>query len=413
MSLAAAALISACDGGGGSPSSSCTPGQQIACDCLAASKGVQICAADGKRLEACQCSSGRSGGSNSGGGSGGSTVVGGASSAGGAGPSGGIAAGLGGASTGGVSGGGAAGMAGGPGVCKPVGQQGCLPGERCTWIGVDAGLRVGCAPNGTVALGETCVRAVGADGTDNCQAGLRCDGLTCRKICDTSTEASCSANYLCSANSDTPSPDSGSSLGVCMDTCNPVTQVRNTDLAPACGSANPGTPTRGCYGHPDGGFVCASAGNAANVAGRTVASAYLNSCAPGFEPFLRSSSDPKSDLVCAAFCSPAPTSINAQANAGGLVGSGHTCADRGAPGAECRYLFLVQNTVDPQSPTSLGNTLGFCFTPSNYQYDTNNDQIPDTLWPSCTTLATTDIQTPLDGLPDNVSWGCAPNTPPP
>jgi len=407
-----AGFAGACSEKSSPPGQACAAGQQIACDCLSGNKGVQICATDGKSYGACQCSSGAGGSSSVGG----SSNVGGMLTSGGSGPSGGVGVALGGTSAGGTSAGGAmsggaagmAGAGGGPTDCNPIAQSGCLQGERCTWLGAAAPLRLGCVPNGTVALGETCVRAVGADEADNCAAGLRCgDELVCRKICDNATEGSCSANHLCTRTSSTPSPNGGSDPGVCLETCNPVTQVRDTDQAPACGSPNPGTPTRGCYGDIDTGFVCASAGNSANVAGSMPANGSLNSCAPGFQALLRSSSAPQSPIICVAFCAPAPTSSVQPGNAGGLLGSGHTCANRGASG-ECRYLFLLRDSFVPEPPTSLGNTLGFCFVPSNYQYDSDNDQVLDTPYPSCTTLAPTDVQAPLDGEPDNASGACAP-----
>lgn len=71
-----AAALAACgssDGGNGDTAGgqSCTPGAQVACDCAGGTKGVQVCTDDGKRFDACQCTSGGGTTTSTGGGDGG------------------------------------------------------------------------------------------------------------------------------------------------------------------------------------------------------------------------------------------------------------------------------------------------------------------------------------------------------
>ena len=78
-----------------------------------------------------------------------------------------------------------------------------------------------------------------------------------------------------------------------------------------------------------------------------------------------------------------------------LVGSGHTCADRGAPAPtyECRYLWYFE--TGPLHP----DNVGFCWDPDDYLYDWDNDVgTPDTGAARCSTIATA----------DQAGQGCAP-----
>lgn len=50
----------------------CTPNQQVSCDCKDGTKSVQVCAADGKAFEACECGTGGGGAGGGTGGTGGS-----------------------------------------------------------------------------------------------------------------------------------------------------------------------------------------------------------------------------------------------------------------------------------------------------------------------------------------------------
>src|SRR5205814_5746430 len=80
---AAFVVLPACSGGGDSSGgNACTPNQQVSCDCAGGTKGVQVCAADGRSFETCQCGGNTGGGgggtgsSNGGGGATGTTITG-------------------------------------------------------------------------------------------------------------------------------------------------------------------------------------------------------------------------------------------------------------------------------------------------------------------------------------------------
>jgi len=297
-------------------------------------------------------------------------------------------------------------------ACNPLAQTGCGTGQKCAWFHVDSANGLGgngCAPAGAKAAGQACT--TGPDGAttgfDDCAKGLSCVGGECRTICDTSTEATCSAVQACSRYAGIFADSSG--LGVCDPTCDPLTQVRLTDGAAACGSPNPLAPTMGCYGLPSQDarttrFMCASFPAAAAdkthrvpALGPVSGGAYLNGCAPGYLPLLREATG-SSTTVCIALCSPLPVSLGNTAGLGGQAP--HTCAAAGATGAgeECLYWWLLEGATTPVSTFS--NGLGFCFDHTQY-----TDGAGDP-WPSCTTLATTDGN--ANGTPDWLEYGCGP-----
>ena len=123
--------------------------------------------------------------------------------------------------------------------------------------------------------------------------------------------------------------------------------------------------------------------------------AYLTGCAPGYAPLLGADFSGTGPTICIALCTPGPTSLENPENANGLVGSGHTCADRGAPAPtyECRYLWYFE--TGPLHP----DNVGFCWDPDDYLYDWDNDVgTPDTGAARCSTIATA----------DQAGQGCAP-----
>lgn len=69
--MAALVVAPGCGGTGdtGGSGSTCTPNQQVSCDCPGGTKGVQVCNEDGRSFSACDC-----GGSTGGGGAGGGTT---------------------------------------------------------------------------------------------------------------------------------------------------------------------------------------------------------------------------------------------------------------------------------------------------------------------------------------------------
>lgn len=291
--------------------------------------------------------------------------------------------------------------------CNPVSQAGCGVDEKCTWVRVtpDFG-HVDCVPDGTVATGGACV--MGPDGEttgyDDCLGGNLCIGGTCQQICSTSPD-SCPSTSTCKLYAGLFDV---STVGVCDFLCDPVTQSRSFDSAPACGSADPGTPNRGCYGVFDFAFACAPVPATVladplmydqndTAYGPMAGTAYLNGCAPGYAPLLRATAADTSPVICMALCTPGPTSLENPANANGLVGSGHTCADRGAPGPahECRYFWVFES-----DPTQHPDALGFCWNPDNYVGDWDGDPgTTDTSYPRCAAIA----------IADQAGMGCAPS----
>jgi hypothetical protein len=171
---------------------------------------------------------------------------------------------------------------------------------------------------------------------------------------------------------------------------------------------NPSAPTLGCYGPVGGGhFVCAPVVAPTKTQGMTVPTPFPNACAPGFMPFPQSSAA-NAPAICIAFCRPANTSSSIPAGAAGLAGSGYTCPDRGAASPnECRYWWnwFEDYTASNYQLTPYSNTVGFCLNYPSYQYDSNNDRVPDTVYPSCTALSpTAHAYDPT--LTDASFWGC-------
>jgi hypothetical protein len=308
-------------------------------------------------------------------------------------------------------------------ACNAFEQTGCDTGEKCTWVNIDSTNDLGtikCVPDGSVADGGACT--VGADGEttgfDNCVGGEICIGGTCEPICTISPD-SCDSDHSCERYTGLftgATPE----LGACDPKCDPVTQeVLTTPPTAACGGTGTGiNATRGCYGQFDTNFSCAGvpsmvtanpgnyAGEGDTAYGPAAGGAYLNGCAPGYAPLLRSANDATAPVVCMAFCLPGPTHVGQVADAGGQAGSGFTCGDRGELTQQCEYFWIFE-TVDPTNGPLHPDGVGFCFTPENYVGDWDgNAGTPDTAWPRCTTLA--DADTDGDGTRDDLFWGCVP-----
>jgi hypothetical protein len=342
----------------------------------------------------------------------------------------------------GSGGGGAGGRDGGSGsdgsadagvlpVCNVVAQSGCGANEKCAWtkdpaIPLAQG-KLACVPNGTVGLDAACSYGTGASNHDDCGKALACVNGTCKAICDpaaVSGLSACDATHACAVYVGVfMSTDGSSFAGVCEPACNPLTQRRLTDDAPNCGgtvdtTTSPPQPSRGCYGMPPSmpwptTFVCSSAGRASNTSdvpctsgnacAAAIGSPYINGCAPGFLPVL-SESQNSSNMICAAVCEPGNTSSAAPANAAGKVGSAYTCPTLGAGGKhECRFWWWFEKPTSPVSPN--GNAFGICYDYTKYQFDSNDDQIPDKPQPSCTVLSATG-HTYSPTITDTQYWGC-------
>ncbi len=353
------------------PERVCTPGETQACLGAGACNGAQACTADGLGFGACDC-----GGSGADAGADGGDE-----------------------SDGGLTDGGL--TDGGVTACDPIAQTGCAGGQRCALM-YSAGNASGfeCVAAGTIAAGAECSRPF--DGADECAGGTLCLEGRCAAVCDAEGSAACATNEAC-VRFEHGLVDGGSlSLGSCIATCNPVTQVRLTDNAPACGSADPSQPNRGCFGQFGSPFTCFPSsstvvhGEVANPSGGPV---YLNSCAPGFLPLL--SEEPGSTrILCAALCTPVETHASATSGAAGA--SPHACTDRGATDAECRFAHFVE----PQ-PSAFGNEVGFCLDYADRSWDHDEDPATEPVpFPSCTALTAGDADG--DGVADHLPWGCGP-----
>lgn len=288
------------------------------------------------------------------------------------------------------------------GACDPLGAagaQGCDVGEKCTWIRVqDSPVAVGvlgCVPDGTVAVGDSCVTGANGEttGFDNCAAGGICIKDACKDVCgfDGSAAAACAADHVCTRYSDLFSNGSDDPVaGACAPTCNPLTQA--LDAGGTCGEGN------GCYVMTSADTsvaVCARAGTA--VHGEELPGGpFANACAPGHTP--RKIGEGSDTYECGALCLPADVTSTTHLDAEGGVAP-YTCESKGASppddatnGESCRYYWGLEPFVGV-SPFS--NTLGFCFKHAVYQYDSNGDHLSDTPFPRCSTLTRGDVIPPI------------------
>lgn len=362
--LAFSLLVAGC-GGGDEPL--CTPGASVACVGTGGCAGGQVCNADGTGFGACSCGPGPDGGTNDSGMNDSGTTDHGTNEDAAAGP------------------------------CDLVAQSGCGNGQRCTWVRDDlGGGGAECASAGTIpALGE-CVASESGE-VDDCVAGHACVAGLCHRLC--STVAGCGANFACTTYADFV--DDGTT-GVCSPLCDPVSQTRLSDDAPACGSSNVSSPTIGCYGPFSGPFTCNRMADGAGALthgttplGPPSGGAFRNGCAPGYLAVPTANG-----LRCRAFCTPAETTMGNDAQRQGVAP--HTCSARGATAAteECRFApFLLGN------PTPATPGVGLCIDPTQHSYDHDaNPQTGSVAWPSCSTLTSSDG----DGnqVSDHIDWGC-------
>ncbi len=344
----------------------CTPGETQACLGAGACNGAQACSADGQGFGACDCGGPGTDGGNPDGGD----------------PDGGN-------------------PDGGEDVCDIATQAGCEDGERCALVYAQSSASgFGCVPDGTVAAGEACTHP--ESGADACAGAALCHDGRCTQVCDPDGPESCGPAETCASYSYGQTDGGALAAGLCTATCDPVTQVRLTDNAAACGSADPSQPDRSCFGDFGRPFTCGPGtsrrvhGDVVNPNGEPI---YLNSCAPGFLPIFFEETG-STRVVCSAMCTPVETHQGSPSGANGL--SPYACADRGAVDAECRFSHYVEAT-----PSGAGNQYGVCMDYQNHLYDDDqNAQTPMVPIPSCTALTTDDGDG--DGLADHVSWGCGP-----
>ena len=303
-----------------------------------------------------------------------------------------------------------------PVPCDVVEQTRCAAGEKCTWQQVTDTLgRITCAPDGEVPPGGRCSTLPPGEtaGYDDCIAGSFCIGGVCEEICVDDPDSCSSPTTTCTVY---PGLFEGAFVetGVCHDTCEPGPQTRISDGAPDCGGID--DAPRGCYGTAWGatptGFACMPDTSAArhgeppdplNPQGNP----HPYSCDAGYFPWAASLA-PDAPAICVAFCTPGETHSAAPENSGGVAP--FPCSARGAaaPGTECRYLHLLDETA----PRDEHNGSGVCVDPDEYVADWDHDPAtPASPLPRCVDLGTGLIDTDGDGTPDTAEhqkWGCAP-----
>ncbi|MDQ3367207.1 MAG: hypothetical protein M3680_17425 [Myxococcota bacterium] len=345
-------------------------------------------------------------------------------------------------------------------VCSPLTQMGCGAGEKCAWI-EDQEMppigHIGCAPDGTVAVGGACtVGAAGPAGYSNCAKNSECVAGTCKAICDhQGGMPSCDANHACGRYEGLFTSGDMTVAGVCDPKCDPLTQnlLAGTNTA-ACGSPDPAMPNAGCFTFDGLDYTCAPVGpttltltDRMPARGPASGGAYVNGCAPGFLPFFREATG-VNVTVCAGMCAPLKTD-NSAALKLNVVGSktvpaklptkaepaagdavcvtnkkGSVAEDVGtwAIAQNCLYMwpFNIENGMLPASPYNDG--LGICFDFRKYTYDDdNNAGTPARNVPSCAALPPqgTVANCTCDAMGNNCTgtgcpdgqaheWGCYP-----
>ena len=165
-----------------------------------------------------------------------------------------------------------------PVSCNIFAQTGCADGEKCAFV-VDGNAadsiqgHVSCVADGTVALDGACTLGdVSVGSGDICQAGLACDGGTCRAVCS-ETNPNCANNGSCVAFNVYPD------FNLCLASCGILEQ--NCNIA---GEA--------CYATGPTSTACAGEGilNTGDTCG------FVNDCMGGQGCFG------EDDPVCRKFC---------------------------------------------------------------------------------------------------------------
>ena len=325
----------------------------------------------------------------------------------------------------------------GPGVCNPLTQAGCAAGEKCTWINDQDNPpigHVGCAPDGTLAIGTACTAPpAGPMGYDDCAKGSVCLSGECKQICDHQGGApACDANHSCTRYADFFESGGTAVAGVCDPACDPLTQELKVGAnTAACGAAMPAMPNKGCYGYDDYSCAPVSMDTLAltdRMSPRTNAAGnpYLNGCAPGFIPFFFEMTG-STVTKCSGMCSALETDntkmeSNRLGNAQALgklplqpaaVAGDATCGPLKKGSANTsRCLFLWPYVIDDATgelPVNFDmqykDTMGICMDISKFQYDANNDGTPDTAYPECSTLPPR-APGAMGGPGDAAYWGC-------
>ncbi len=319
-------------------------------------------------------------------------------------------------------------------ACNVLTQAGCNAGEKCTQIKDQDSpfiAHYGCAPDGVVAAGAACTTGpAGSSGYDDCVKGTICVSGQCKAICDDQGGApACSTNHSCKRYQNVFDSGGFHVAGVCDPKCDPLTQVSAaTTPTAACGSTNPASPNKGCYGLAD--YSCATVlSGALTLTDRTVPPSFvLNACAPGFMPVLYSATG-STTITCNGLCAALETDNtpghmnNGKGDATALgklptqmtPAAGNATCNVGVKGSEasssCVYLWLYLaddvGTIPPEFMPWV-DLIGVCVARDHYRYDGNSDgqlTSTDPTFPDCATLPPRSAATP--GLYDDAAdFGC-------
>ncbi len=325
------------------------------------------------------------------------------------------------------------GSADGGTTCNVLTQTGCDPGQKCTWFidqdgsngAPDIG-HIGCAANGTVALGGACMVGTGgsnATGDDNCETGDVCEGGICKQICSATGSPACDASHACQTYYGFLGPPNMEAGGVCDPICDPLTDndfldgsgVSPTKSGKICAA------TEGCYPGFSGGsgaptsWTCAGASNTTLVHRSACTAplcspgagmgAYKNGCAQGYIPYVKDDSAGANDYVCIAVCKPADCFMGT-----GNCGTGATevqqigstavptqrCNATDARGNfsatdYCQYSWFneVDQTNGDVLKSDTSDTVGLCIDSSTLHFVDASGNPTATSWPKCDTLAAT------------------------
>lgn len=356
-------------------------------------------------------------------------------------------------------------------ACNVLAQTGCDPGEKCTWItdfaAADTTIgHVGCAPDGTGAVGASCMmNPAGPTGYDDCAKGGYCvvkpgaASGTCRTICDAGTNAPCSGTDACiTVGGAFANSNQAASAGVCFHSCNPIADnnflgsAGNNKTGSACAAGE------GCYGYPNAysgavtHWTCQTEYAPSRVhrtacdtvvhAGDTSACSpngsfgYINGCAQGYEPLFLDA-EGSTQVDCTAICAPGTcynigtgttagsancgnTSSITTANLAGVAP--HQCLSgdiqyaslnaaslgpSGNNGEQCYFSWLLEIDMNGnlvRSATS--DTVGFCLDHSKFKYDPTGGSNFNTPFPKCDMIGLGPNGYAVQNGQDAVGFGC-------
>ena len=330
------------------------------------------------------------------------------------------------------------------GACNPIMQTGCNAGEKCNWIydqvETDANPdqvrvgHIGCEPIPAAPLGldQQCSDPDGSPpvGPDMCGKGAECVSGYCRTICDQqaaegAATGTCDGDHACVQYQTLFISGSATVAGVCNVLCDPWTQKAKIGANPdACGSVSQTAPTKGCYGVEK--FSCSRVApfdaqnhKLPNATALTLvdrqppAGAYSNACAPGYMAILISETGSTTGVcngLCAALESDNTTDNSAPARLKGdssvlakyptaaAPAAGEATCNFGKRGQEttsqCRFLWPYRVTQAGElAITDTIDTMGLCFGPTHYKWDSNGsgaidagDTLQEDTAPKCYTL---------------------------